>query len=191
MTDLSLFYYTLIILLISIFASALCFATFLVSRKKPMLYACVGFLFYFFDVALVFKDDYVFHSMSASLDSVYFVGSPLLSVLTGVGIFVALWRAACAAFEKEDFLLYIAPAFLFASGSLLVYGMVPEGAARQFCFYSMRGAVLFGMLITMGVWYARRSAAKRELLHRYRVLYVFLGLFGVLVVVENVVVMFF
>ena len=51
-----LFHYTLFVLLGSILTSATCLSAYLVSRKRTMLYASFGFLFYFFDVAWVFNE---------------------------------------------------------------------------------------------------------------------------------------
>ena len=70
-----LFYYTLIILLVSIMTSAMCLSTFLVTHRKYLGFACIGFLFYFFDVALVFLDDFTVNSTGTMPESVYFIGS--------------------------------------------------------------------------------------------------------------------
>lgn len=40
----ALFYYTLIILLVSIMTSAMCLSTFLVTHRKYLGFACIGFL---------------------------------------------------------------------------------------------------------------------------------------------------
>ena len=56
---LGLFYYTLIVLLAVILTAATCLASYLVTRNKTYRYAFAGFLFYFFDVALVFQDDFL------------------------------------------------------------------------------------------------------------------------------------
>ena len=57
--EIVLFYYTLIVLLVSILAAATCLSAFLVARKRTSFFAFLGFLFYFFDVALVFQDDFL------------------------------------------------------------------------------------------------------------------------------------
>lgn len=54
MTTIVLFYYTLFILLVSITAAAFCLSGYLISHRRLFAYACVGFIAYFLDVALVF-----------------------------------------------------------------------------------------------------------------------------------------
>ena len=61
---LGLFYYTLIVLLAVILTAATCLASYLVTRNKTYRYAFAGFLFYFFDVALVFQDDFLMQRAS-------------------------------------------------------------------------------------------------------------------------------
>lgn len=67
--ELLLFHFTLIVLLASILASATCLSAYLVSRKRMMLLAFVAFLFYFFDVAWVFQDDFVTFLTEGAMDS--------------------------------------------------------------------------------------------------------------------------
>lgn len=52
--ELALFYYTLLMLLLSILVAAVCLSAYLVSHKKTTLFLSIAFAFYFFDVALVF-----------------------------------------------------------------------------------------------------------------------------------------
>ena len=75
----ALFYYTLIILLVSIMTSAMCLSTFLVTHRKYLGFACIGFLFYFFDVALVFLDDFTdkFHRHHARIGLFHWIASHL------------------------------------------------------------------------------------------------------------------
>ena len=54
----ALFHYTLFVMLGSVLASATCLSSYLVSRKRLMLFSFFGFLFYFFDVAWVFQGDF-------------------------------------------------------------------------------------------------------------------------------------
>ena len=72
---LGLFYYTLIVLLAVILTAATCLASYLVTRNKTYRYAFAGFLFYFFDVALVFQDDSLMQRASDASVSPFFIGS--------------------------------------------------------------------------------------------------------------------
>ena len=88
---LGLFYYTLIVLLAVILTAATCLASYLVTRNKTYRYAFAGFLFYFFDVALVFQDDFLMQRASDASVSPFFIGSPVASVLVGGGALISFW----------------------------------------------------------------------------------------------------
>ena len=93
-----LFHYTLFVLLGSILTSATCLSAYLVSRKRTMLYASFGFLFYFFDVAWVFQRDF-FTGADAGVGPAYALIMSLLMVLAGCGFLTSFWllvlRARC------------------------------------------------------------------------------------------------
>ncbi len=185
--DLVLFYYTLVVLLVSVLACGACFSVFLVTRKRELGYLSVAFLLYFFDVALVFQDDFILRHMVERMDSVYVVASPLISILTGGGIFGAVWLAVCSFFREKRTWVRALPPAAFAAGSLAVFFFVPPGNVHQFLFYSMRGVVLFGILASIGVRYVGASEAVRDRLRNGLAVYWAAWLFGILVVVENVV----
>ena len=69
--ELALFYYTLLMLLVSILVAAVCLSSYLVSRKKTMLFLSVAFAFYFFDISLVFQDEFIVRSSGDTLSSGY------------------------------------------------------------------------------------------------------------------------
>ena len=54
-----LFYYTLIIMFFYTMVAAASLSAFYVSRRKTFLYATIGFAFYFFDVSIVFMDNFI------------------------------------------------------------------------------------------------------------------------------------
>ena len=53
-----LFYYTLLIMFFYTIVAATSLSAFYVSHRRTFLYATLGFTFYFFDVSLVFKDNF-------------------------------------------------------------------------------------------------------------------------------------
>lgn len=193
-----LFYYTLFILLMSIVAAAFCLSGYLVSRRRVLAFACVGFFAYFLDVALVFEDDFLLRgalvqaqSSPVVLDSVYFVGSQLPSIVTGTGILMALWLCVCDFFEITRKGLVVAPGIVFAAGSLALFLFSPGGPVGLFLFYGMRSAVMLWMLLYVAARYVGSTdGAVRERLWRYRWFYAGLWFFAIAVVVENAVFMF-
>lgn len=185
--DLMLFYYTLVIMLVSVLTAGACFSVFLVTRKRGMAFLTVAFLLYFIDVALVFQDDFILRHMLEQMDSVYVVASPLASIVTGGGIFASIWFFICDFFREKRRWVLALPGGVFAACSLAVLLFIPEGNIHQFLFYSMRGVILFGMLVYIAVRYVGASEAVRDRLRKGIAVYWTVWIFGILVVAENVV----
>lgn len=190
MLNLTLFYYTLVILLVSILAAALCLSAYLVSRMRTMLFACSGFLFYFFDVALVFQDDFILRGALENVESVYFVGSPLPSVIIGLGVFSSLWLLLCDFFGEKRRGFILAPIVVFVAGSLLSYFAIEPGAVQEFVFYSMRSVFLLWSLIYAGIKFIGSDEAIRERLWGKRFFYLGAWILGLAIIAKNVFTMF-
>ena len=75
-----LFYYSIAMQICAVLTSACCLASYLVSRNKVQLYCFVGFLMYYADCMLVFRDDYVMASGSAVSHEAFFIGDPAFSI---------------------------------------------------------------------------------------------------------------
>lgn len=187
----ALFYYTLIILLVSIMTSAMCLSTFLVTHRKSLGFACIGFLFYFFDVALVFLDDFTVNSTATMPESVYFIGSQVASIVTGCGLFTAFWLMVCDALDEQRRALQIAPAVVFVIASLAVYAFMPAGNTHLFVFYGMRTLYLLWIMVYIAARYMGRSDALRERMWRHRIGYVGVLALGAAVLIENVLFLFY
>lgn len=184
--DIVLFYYTLIILLASVLTAALCIASYLVSHMRALLYAFLGFLFYFFDVALVFQDDFLMQGVAAT--SPFFIGSPFVAIVIGGGALLSLWLVLCEYLDERRPALRWAPIALFAGASVAVLLLVQPGNIQEFLFYSMREITLYWMLIYCALVYATtRDEVKRLRMKRYRRFYLILWVLVTLVLLENVV----
>lgn len=184
--DLVLFYYTLFILLVSILTAAACAASYLVSRARPLLFAFSGFLFYFFDVALVFQDDFLLHHSAEATP--FFIGSPLASIVIGGGALMSFWLAVCEYLDERRRILRWAPGAVFALASAAVLLLVKQGNVQEFAFYSMREAFLYWILLfAAGTYLTARDEAKRFRMARFRRKYAVLWVLVTLVLLENVV----
>lgn len=192
MTTIVLFYYTLFILLVSITAAAFCLSGYLISHRRLFAYACVGFIAYFLDVALVFQDDFLLRGVtSVAPDSVYFVGSQLPSIVTGLGILMAFWLCICDFFEVKSKPLIVVPGIAFVVGSLVVFFLTDSGPVGLFVFYGMRSLFMVWVLAFVGVCYMQSpDGAVRERLWRYRWFYVGAWVLVFAIVAENGVLMF-
>lgn len=184
----ALFHYTLFVLLASILASATCLSAYLVSRKRTMLFAFAGFLFYFFDVAWVFQDDF-FSGATVGLGEAYALVMSLALVVTGCGFLTSFWLLLCDYLGEERRALKVVPAMVFVVGSVAVLLLAPAGDGRSFAFYFMRELYLFWMLAYAGVRFLRvKDQAERGRLRRHRWLYVLLWVLGLMVVLEDALV---
>ncbi|MEF9925605.1 MAG: helix-turn-helix transcriptional regulator [Raoultibacter sp.] len=185
--DTALFYYTLLVLLVTILAAATCLSSYLVSHKRTALFAFTGFLFYFFDVALVFQDDFILQSPSVHAGALYFIGSPVASLLIGTGLLVSFWLFICDFLNEKRRGLIVVPGALFALGSAAVLLLVPEGNWQVFLFYSMRSLMLCWILLFIAATYVgTKSEVERIRLWRHRRLYMLLWILGSCVFIENV-----
>lgn len=185
--DLVLFYYTLAVMLVSVLTAGACFSVFLVTHKRGMAYLTVAFLLYFLDIALVFQDDFILRHTVERMDSVYVIASPVASIATGSGIFASIWLFVCDFFREKRRWARAVPVVVFVVGSLAALLFIPEGNVRQFLFYSMRGLVLFGILIYVAVRYVGAAVLVRDRMRRGIAVYWVIWVFGILVVAENVV----
>ena len=185
---LGLFYYTLIVLLAVILTAATCLASYLVMRSRTYLYAFAGFLFYFFDVALVFQDDFLMQRAFDASASPFFIGSPVASILIGGGALVSFWLVLCEYLEDRRPAVRWIPGFAFVLASAAVLLLVPAGNGQEFLFYSMREIMLYGMLVYLAVRYiATRDDVLRLRMRRHRALYAALWVLVTCVLLENVV----
>lgn len=183
-----LFHYTLFVVLASALASAACLSAYLVSRKRTMLFAFFGFLFYFFDVAWVFQNDF-FTGADAGIGSAYATIMSMALIVTGCGFLTSFWILVCDYLGETRKVLKVAPAVVFVLTSATMLFALPESDTRSFLFYFPRELYLFWMLAFAGVWYARtKDEAERGRIRRHRGLYVALWVLGICVVLEDALV---
>lgn len=186
-----LFYYTLIVMLVSILTAATCLSTYLVSRKRASLFALFGFLFYFFDVALVFQSDFFSQNLTHQPESLYAVGSPLASIIIGTGLLMSFWLMVCDFLGERRRFILIGPGIVYVAGCCTALLVMPYGNWQEFLFYSMRALFLFWMLAFMTAHYlAAKDDVQRNRLWRHRKLYLALWILGACVVAENVIFLF-
>lgn len=136
--ELALFYYTLLMLLVSILVAAVCLSSYLVSRKKTMLFLSVAFAFYFFDISLVFQDEFIVRSSGDALTSGYLVIRSLASVLTGGGFVTAFWVLLCDYLNETRRSMFVVPPAVFAVASIATLVFLPDGDLQRFWFWSIR-----------------------------------------------------
>ena len=131
-----LFYYTLLIMFFYTIVAATSLSAFYVSRRRTFLYATVGFAFYFFDVSLVFKDNFITPDAVFEAASFYDVGHPYTSIITGGGAFLFLWLAA--------------------------YQLIENPQWREFAYYNLRAVLQLVCYGLLAWWYTHSPDPERR-----------------------------
>lgn len=149
--ELVLFYYTLLMLLVSIFVAAVCLSAYLVSRKKTMLFLSVAFAFYFFDISLVFQDEFIVRSCGDALTSGYLVVRSLASVVTGGGFVTAFWILLCDYLNETRRTVFVMPPAIFAIASVAMLVMIPDGDLQRFGFGPYASSTCIGFCCMRGI----------------------------------------
>ena len=157
-----LFYYTLIIMFFYTIVAATSLSAFFVSRRRTFLYATLGFSFYFFDVALVFQDNFITPDNVFAASSFYDVGNPYASIVTGGGTFLFLWMGACRYCHHDRWTVQVLPVAAWAVASLAVYHLIADPQWREFAFYSMRTVLEFACYGLLAYWYTHSPDPQRH-----------------------------
>lgn len=155
--ELVLFYYTLLMLLVSILVAAVCLSAYLVSRKKTMLFLSVAFAFYFFDISLVFQDEFIVRSCGDALTSGYLVVRSLASVVTGGGFVTAFWVLLCDYLNETRRTVFVMPPAIFTIASVAMLVMIPDGDLQRFWFWSIRQFYMYWILLYAGYSFLRQQ----------------------------------
>ena len=181
-------YYTLLMLLVSILVAAVCLSSYLVSRKKTMLFLSVAFAFYFFDISLVFQDEFIVRSSGDALTSGYLVIRSLASVLTGGGFVTAFWVLLCDYLNETRRSMFVVPPAVFAVASIATLVFLPDGDLQRFWFWSIRQFYIYWILLYAGYSFLRqKDEAERARMWRHRGLYAVAWLLGLIVLAEDAV----
>ena len=184
--ELALFYYTLLMLLLSILVAAVCLSAYLVSHKKTTLFLSIAFAFYFFDVALVFQDEFIMRSTQQALPSLYMFVRSLASVVTGGGFITAFWVLVCDYLGESRRALLVVPPVVFAVVSAAMLVVVPDGENQRFWFWTMHQFYMYWILLYAGYRFVKqKDEAERARLWRHRVIYLAAWVLSLAILVED------
>lgn len=182
-----LFYYTLIIMFFYTLVAATSLSAYFVSQRRTFLYATIGFAFYFFDVSLVFMDNFITPDVIFTAPTFYDVGNPYASIVTGGGAFLFLWLAACRYCREEHWGIRFLPVAVWAVASLAAYQLIENIQWREFTYYSMRTALQLFCYAVLAIWYARSSdLQRRSIMKGHRVAYFWAIGLTCGIIIENV-----
>lgn len=187
-SSLFLFYYSILMQVCAILTAASCFASYLVSRNKVQLYSFIGFLMYYIDCMLVFRDDYVMASKTLAANESFYIGDPVSSIIFGCAFLTAFWLVVCEYLEEDSPALRITPGAIFVAASIAVTVLVPQSYLHMFVFYSLREAYMAWILLFGAYRYLTTEHHKQRMrLKRFKRFYAVLWLIVFAVIAENVV----
>lgn len=123
---LAIFYETLLVILVSALTAAVCLSSYLVTKRKTMLFACIAFMFYFFDVASILQDDYAARELASGLTQEYYFIRSLYTMVTGAGFLGAFWFMVCEYIGECRRSIRITPIAVYAALSLILLAISGE-----------------------------------------------------------------
>lgn len=184
--NVALFNYTLLMLLLSVFSSALCLSSFLVSRKRSLGFASLGFFFYFLDIAWIFQDAFVSIASEGTSFAAYNATRTVMTLITGTGCLSSFWLLTCDYLNEHKKIKQVAPPLLFFVISALTLIVLPDGDLRRFAFYTLRMAFVIFMLIYIAFESFRNSdEIDRARFQKHRIFYALIWLFAIAVIIED------
>ncbi len=187
-SGLFLFYYSIAVQVCSILTAAICFASYLVSRNKVQLFAFAGFLMYYCDCMLVFRDDYLMASETVAAQESFFIGDPVSSIVFGCAFLTAFWFLVCEYVEAYSRVLRVAPAVVFVVSSSAVSLFMPQSYLHMFVFYSLREVYMAWILLFGAYRYITVEKGRQRMrLRKFARFYVLLWVLVLAIVVENVI----
>lgn len=179
--DIRLFYYTLIVLLTVIFAGAIVFSTYIISRKKTYLIASLICVVYFFDVALVFRTSLENYNkqLNQGLVEVYAITSPTESVFYGAILIGGLWLLTAELVKIPKNLSYIVTT-IFVLCSTATYFLINNNEQREFWFFTMRTIGIITLPIFVLFFYLiKANKIEKLLIRKYYILYLGIAIFAI------------
>lgn len=187
LSDTFLFYYSLLILFICAFSSGITFSAYVVTRRKTGLYACFGFIAYFFDASIVLFDDFIHNNLSLrppSFDNPFYM---LAFVCLGACMIHFLWQAICEYVNIQEKHVRILPAAAFIAFSCIILIYLPSNYIREFLFFSVRAFLIFWMLGYVALHYVQvKDPSEKTRLWSGRVAFFGILLCTILLFAENI-----
>ena len=183
------FIYTLTLLVICILASATSLSAYFVSHRVVFALSTALFLFYFFDLALIFQDEFLVQNLAFDPSTFYLIENPFWKIVMGAGFLVCMWFIICDYIDIQNRLLQVLPLAIFIAASIGIYLFMPTGPMQQFLFYSMRTLFLIWEIAFIAFFFHARRDDKimRMRLQRRRTLYIIFCILTVCVLCEDVV----
>lgn len=181
-----LFYLNQGVMMLSIFAGAISFSAYTVSRRKTYLGASIFSVVYFFDVALMFRPYMAEENPSGRFVDIFVISSPPESIMLGCALICLLWYTAFMYLSLRPIWIAI-PTLLFVALSVIILVAEPERMWREFIFFSMRAVGFMSLLCFLIIYYfVCKDTIKRFLLKKHLILFIVSGILCIGTVLWNI-----
>jgi len=178
--------FTILILLVCVGAGSIALSAYFVSRNRIFKYAVFFFVFYLFDVVLIFQGEFTNQNLDFAQEHFYSVEYPYLRIALSVGALESLLLIMLDYLDEERLAFKVVPPVLFCVASIAIILFYPEGQWQQMWFYTMRQVFLLGCAVYIAFRYTRsKNEFYRMRLGRYKKLYVIAIMLVFMVLLED------
>lgn len=185
------FTYTVIVMMMCAVAGTVAAATYVVSRHREYLFTCTLFVFYLFDLSLIFQAEYLYNGGAIYLTDYYAIDSPMVKTFFALGVLESIWLLVCHFLDKKNPVLLIGPAVAFVVFSFLITWLMPEGPFRQWLFYSQREAYMLWCIgYSVACYFRTKDPVRKAFMKRQFPLILVSLLLILCIIVENTVLIF-
>lgn len=187
--DSVLFFYTLLLLVICVLASAISIATYLSSRRRVYLYSCGAFALYGIEIAEIFFNEFTSQNLPFDVTLYYEISMPFLRTAIVTALNACVWAIILDALDKRSKRLFYIPLVVFVVANVIVILGLPEGPVRQWLYYTMRQVFLFYTYgYALCAYYQSKDPTYRLRLEKYKkAMFITIAL-TILVLIEDTVV---
>lgn len=180
------FFYTLALLVACVVTALISGAAYVSSRKRVFLYGFGMFVAYAVETTEIFFNEYLAQNVPFDADAYYGVSSPLVRTAAATVLLTCMWAIVLDLTGRRSKRLMVVPPALLAALSLGVLAIMPVGALRQWAYYTLRQAFVFGMCaFGLAVRLRTQDEALRARLEHLRRPLVVVVVLNTLVLVED------
>lgn len=182
------YFYTIVVMFLCIAAAVSSASSYLVTHNHLYLPIVMFFFLYFVDLMFIFQNEYFNRGEVLTQQMFYGINYPFAKTLLAAGILESLWLTVCAYIGTTKLALKVIPAVVFVATGCAIIVLMPEGAWRQWCFYSIREAFLIWVLAyTLARYLRAQKLSFRTRLLRHRALFVATAVLCLCITVENTI----
>ena len=189
------FYYTVIVITVCLSTALSALGALVITDNKKFAYIIAMFVFYAFDLIVIFEGEYMNHGQAVSLPLYYGIVDWPLKMILAAGVLESAWLIACDFVEEKGTLLRIVPVIVFCVADCLIALLIPDvepfWQVRQMLFYSAREVFIAFIFIFCAVrYFQEKDPLKRQRMLSAKWVYIIGIPLTLCIVAENSTVIF-